>query len=459
MMTGIKWILRLFVVCIVIAVFSGGEASADCGGANEKTCNPVFNGGFRCNHGFSSENGLCKPCGRRDQLACAAARGSGKCRAGLVAVGRYCRGKGCGDVGQKSCDGKCDGKYVQENDQGLCEARGGSGEPRLQGLTFDCQEGFNFYRGPLIRRSTHSDYCQPCGGDGQIVCEAGIGRGFDRCDEGMDIVRHSGRDYCALGISGKTKGAMIAELHAYAENLLNIMGIADSAEDDEAASLELRAANNFVASKSQGKTIDEINISNFKFQKPAIDALAQRLSRTRFQTLTPDQTQMTAEDLDPPGNRPCGSETFNSWSVTSGGSISGVGDLDLGWIYRCGPRTPEDDSRGIAITSDSTSWGIGASVGVMGAVWVDEFDETNGNLHGYEMSMSALLDYMKIAKDLSKIADAIKSAATFSPDLSIAFWFDRTDNDRVGSFKGMSVRLSGGIGLDAGGTYHKAKIR
>lgn len=451
MMTGIIGIFRLLAVCFVIAVFSSGEASAACGKANQKTCNPVFNGGFRCDHGYSSENGICKPCGGRDELACAVARGSGKCQGGLVAVGRYCRSKGCGAVGQRSCDGKCDGTYNQANDAGFCEARGGNLQPRLQGLTFDCRPGFNFDRGPVLRRSSYSDFCQPCGGDGQIVCEAGLGRGLGRCDDGMDLMVRNGRDYCAEGIRGKTKRAMLDALIDHAPVLENLIGITRASSEDAGASLEVRAASQHHINWADGRPTKDRSGYEFEHLKPEYDKLASRLSRTRFQTLTPE--------ADAAHNRPCGSDAFNSWSMGTRVSIPFEGDHEAGFVRRCGPSTPERDTRYYWMASSTNSLGISAGAGVTGAIWVKDVHQTVGRSHGYELSLGSVLDYIKIAKGAEKLADVLKGAASVSPDLSVAVWFDRNSDDRVGALRGISMTVGGSIGLDAGGTYHKATTR
>lgn len=170
----------------------GGKRCTACGDVNEPSCE-AGRPGKRCTAAYTQSNssGICEARGGEGQEKL---RGIGyDCRPGFN-IGSAGTCTACGGAGQPSCEAtrpgkRCTAAYTQENKDGICEARGGNGQPVMTGLGFECRPGFNWRK--------HEDgekRCEPCGGQGQPRCEAM--RPGDPCGAGLEVDSRPGRNYC-----------------------------------------------------------------------------------------------------------------------------------------------------------------------------------------------------------------------------------------------------------------------
>ncbi len=185
--------------------------------------------GYDCRPGYNvGSNGKCQTCGGVDQVACETTRPGDRCTAAytqknsagicearggegqpiMTGIGFDCRPgfnwqrnsdgdkycTACGGAGQVACETtrpgeRCTAAYTQKNSEGICEARGGNGQPTLTGLGFECRPGFNWRKhGDGAKR------CEPCGAQGQPKCEEF--RDGPKCEPGLKVDSRPGRNYC-----------------------------------------------------------------------------------------------------------------------------------------------------------------------------------------------------------------------------------------------------------------------
>ncbi|MEL6661798.1 MAG: hypothetical protein AAFO57_05800 [Pseudomonadota bacterium] len=124
---------------------------------------------------------------------------------------------------------RCTTAYTQEID-GICEARGGHGELAFEGIGFDCRPGFNYRR-----QGNGEKRCEPCGGQGQLICE--LARRGDPCNEGLSHDFRWGRDVCVADepeLDDLVYEAAIETLQDAGEGIFNaIMPMAFEIHEDQ----------------------------------------------------------------------------------------------------------------------------------------------------------------------------------------------------------------------------------
>lgn len=168
-------------LCIAVMWIGHGIAAADdCGGKNEDAC-AAWKKGPQCNDGLTKYKGKCRAWGQEGEDAWPARRIGFRCEKGLGVISGKCQPCGHGD-GQPACEAARSGprcyRYMEEIN-GICRARGGNGQIPYSGAGFDCRPGYNV---------GDNDRCQPCGGEGEVECEAL--RPGPQCDEGLESYKN-----------------------------------------------------------------------------------------------------------------------------------------------------------------------------------------------------------------------------------------------------------------------------
>jgi hypothetical protein len=100
--------------------------------------------------------------------------------------------------------------------------------------------------------------------------------------------------------------------------------------------------------------------------------------------------------------------------------------------------------------------GADASAGITVGMSKEPFDAIAGKTHGFTLSILAAADTIKALTVSTALMDSLenlKQLAKIAPDIAIGVWFERKNDGKVGKFQGISVSLTGGVGIDAGGTY------
>ncbi|MEM1036685.1 MAG: hypothetical protein AAGI14_07990 [Pseudomonadota bacterium] len=150
-------------------VGSNGKCTK-CGGTNQVACEAT-RPGKQCTVAYNQKNsdGICEPRGGNNQPKL---KGIGyDCRPGFN-VGSDGKCTTCGGTDQVACEAtrpgdRCTAAYTQANSDGICEPRGGEGQPIMSGIGFDCRPGFNWQKD-----DDGEKICTACGGTGQVACEA-----------------------------------------------------------------------------------------------------------------------------------------------------------------------------------------------------------------------------------------------------------------------------------------------
>lgn len=412
---------------------------------------PYSGVGFDCKPGYNvGDNGKCTRCGGRDQVECEALRSGDDCNDGLAKWDNTCRNWGqegkkawpklrpgfrcekglgpervgsndicnpCGRLNQPMCEVLRTGpqcfNYLGEID-GKCLKRGGEGELRYEGIGFDCKPGFNIDPDEKKR-------CTACGDLSQVACE--VMRTGDRCGVGLEV--DGGMCVPENLIIDKLQERFEDVIGDYVSELLDMVLLARNIDNDETAKAEIKVA--------------EANYAN----KPA------------------GQRGAFSVDADAvPDNNACLGDNFESWSVGVGvaGNVFKGYSGEAGVAMRCADHAfGQDDSALYSSGSLNYSLGGGASAGVTVGMWLDAHNRLSGDSHGYSVDILSAIDTIKAIKGGSEVLlEGLKNAAKVSPEMSIGLWFEREDDDKIGRLLGMTVAVSGGVGMDAGGTYSKA---
>ena len=165
-----------------------------CGGNNQIRCEAGrANGGGRCNGNLDSYKGTCYAKGYNGQPAWPRERIGFRCNEADLAPDSDGNCAPCGRDGQPHCEtlrpgDRCTQAYTQDID-GICEARGGLGQKAFKGIGFDCRPGLNYRKG-----SDGVKRCEPCGGQGELICEI-LREGYV-CDDDLTQDFRWGRDIC-----------------------------------------------------------------------------------------------------------------------------------------------------------------------------------------------------------------------------------------------------------------------
>jgi len=213
-------------------VGSDGMCTA-CGGDQQILCEAA-RPGARCNNGLESYDGLCQNRGDNGEKAWPARRIGFRCNEANLAPNNDNVCVPCGGIGQVQCEtmrpgNRCTAAYTQEID-GICKARGGHGELAFEGIGFDCRPGFNYRR-----QSNGEKRCEPCGGQGQLICE--LARPGKPCNEGLSHDFRWGRAVCVADepeLDDLVYEAAIETLQDAGEGIFNaIMPMAFEIHEDQ----------------------------------------------------------------------------------------------------------------------------------------------------------------------------------------------------------------------------------
>ena len=494
-------IIKAAAICFAAMWIMTGTAEAACGGKNERLCKI----GFKCDKGYAPVGSKCKPCGRKNQPACQAARVGPQCFDYLEKIGGKCVARGgqgqkpysgagfdcrpgynvgsngkctrCGGKDQVECEKlrrgdqcksglsnyknicrkwgkegekawpksrpgfpcgkglatengicvKCGGKdqpmcratrpgpqcrdYLGQED-GYCRPRGKQGQKPYSGIGFDCAPGFNV---------GSDDLCTACGREGQISCE--VMRSGDQCNEGLSKKDGICKPDARAALSDRVRDAMKESIATFAESLFEMVQTAQEADESDAA----RTA--FTTSKT-----------NYK--------------KTQGRRAVGSTMRVNTNDL--PENDGCIGGNFNSWSLGFGGEagIIGGGGGEAGMVFRCGDhQANQKDSKWYTSTIKNYSAGGGASAGVTVGMWKADFDNLAGPSHGFTLGLSDALSTLQAASVSTRTLDKFDDLLKASFELSLSAWYEQNDDGSVGGFAGLSVTLSKGVGVNAGGIY------
>ncbi len=413
--------------------------------------------GFDCEKGKApNKKGKCVPCGHKDQPACEPMRKGPQCFDYLGKVDGICRanmgGEGqptfkglgfdcrpgfnkdpndkkkctaCGHEDQPACEPMRKGPqcfdYLGKVD-GICKANmGGEGQPTFKGLGFDCRPGFN-------KDPDNKKQCTACGELNQVACE--IMRKGARCKTGLKAKNGMCVPDPESVLIKKVKDESIQKLKDYLADIVDMIVRTQNAENDSLQKTELRVA--------------ERNIHNASVSKASATKGGGTDGRTTFSN----------EQV--PDNNACEFGNFQSWSLGFGADANVVkgGGGEAGFVFRCADHQQgQKDAKLYWSTNLSKQVGAGASAGATVGMWKEPFDAIAGKAHGFTMSITSLAETVKMATVSTALLDNLKDLGAVSPDVAISVWFERKNNDEVGDFQGISVSISGGVGLDLGGTY------
>ena len=392
--------------------------------------------GFDCQPGFNIGNeGLCTACGRTDQPACEPMRKGDRCTDAYTQEGDdgYCEARGgegqhkltglgfdcrpgfnvnaddictaCGGTNQPACEvmreGKqCTAAYTQKNSDGICEPRGGDGQPALVGLGFECRPGFNWDGGLPGNR-----ICEPCGGLGQIVCEAM--REGKKCNKGYTQARHSGRNTCVPSLADEVEEAAREWLEEAGQAIFNtLVPMAFEVHGDE----------------------------NF------LDSLA-------------GSHEDDASMQDEAGNRLSGFElpefkTISVGATAEANFIIGIG-VESGFAFDT-HNSPANKPKWYGSGSVSTQAGAGSSYGANVGLWTAENDDLEGRSVGLVVD---LRDVFGVDSDVW--SDIGTQASTFT--VLVGVWYERPEDYKLGDFAGFTISPVLGVGSNlVGATYVEA---
>jgi hypothetical protein len=406
---------------------------------------PYSGVGFDCRPGYNvGSNGKCTRCGGKDQVECEKLRKGAQCKSGLDNYKGYCRKWGregekpwpksragypcdkglvtesgscvkCGGEDQPMCRATRPGPqcrdYLGEVD-GYCRPRGKEGQPTYDGIGFDCAPGFNVGA---------DDLCTACGREGQISCE--VMREGPICNEGLSKQNGICKPDARAVVSDRVRDAMKDKIADFAESLLDMIDTAKEAEQDDAARASFDTA-----------------LKNYKNTK----GMRARASSMRVNT------------ADIPDNEGCLGGAFNSWSIGFGGEagIIGGGGGEAGMVFRCSDHAAgQQDSKWYTDKIKNYSAGGGASAGVTVGMWTADFDNIAGDSHGFTLSLSDALSTLQALSVSTRTLDKFEDLTKASFELSLSAWFEQNDDGSVGDFAGLSVTLSKGVGIGAGGVY------
>lgn len=378
-----------------------------CGGNGQIECE-AMRPGSQCDDGLDSYKNICGAWGAEGQTPWPAARVGFRCEKGLAPSGsgdsETCQP--CGKADQPSCEplrpGKrCDDAYTQENDDGICEKRGGNGQPAFEGIGFECREGFNWDRGLPGNRT-----CEPCGGFGQVTCE--VARPGSICDEGLeqDHDWSLDRNRCYPSLMSKTTDAAWDKIDDVGEDLMGLLGDAFSIHDDSGLTQSLANQDDAAADALSASTDNGVN--------------------------------------------PCLLDAFKAFSVgatAEANFIIGLGiEGGIAWDVTPEPRNPW---KWYGAVSQSTQLGAGTSYGANLGCWTSENTELSGQSVGLVID---LRDFISKTHGLeTDILTDVAGGRTAT--VLVGIWFER-DGDRLGDFAGITLSPVLGNGLNLlGATY------
>lgn len=409
--------------------------------------------GFDCDKGYApGVDGNCVPCSRKDQPACEPLRRGKKCANGLNEYKGICRAWGqknefpwpkerpgfqcdkelaphngkclpCGYRNQPMCEAARKGPqcfdYLGETKEGICRELGGEGQLKYEGAGFDCKPGFNV-------NPDKPGYCTACGALNQPGCEP-VRRG-KRCDEGLKVEnKRCVPDETSI-IAKKVSEKATQELQKYLAEIVKIIVTARNAKNDS-------------------RTVNELSVAELNAKK------------SKASKSTTNAGRMTFSSDEIGGNPACDLGNFKSWSISAGADANiGIGASgEFMYALRCADhQAGQRDSQAYIGGSQDKQSGGGASAGMSVGLWSDAFDNLDGKSHGYTLSITSAMDVLKAATVSTALMDSLRNMKQVAPDVGISVWFARLKDDEVGSFQGISVSLSGGVGIDAGGRYSKA---
>jgi len=348
---------------------------------------------FDCEQGYAHNKAKkCVPCGHKDQPSCEPLR----------------KGPQCFD-------------YLQKID-GICVVRGGEGQLTYSGLGFDCRPGFN-------KDPKDKNKCTACGELKQPSCEPM--RKGTRCNAGLKP------KFTALNVETcipDPESVLIKKIQDEAKKKL-MEHLADIVQ------MILRARNG-----SQ----DSLQVSEVRVAVRNLETASKKTGKKS------DKVTLTTEQV--PDNNACAFGHFNSWSLGIGGdanALSGAG-MESGLSFRCADHQQgRKDAKLYWSTSTSRELGAGAAAGITVGMSKEPFDGIAGKSHGFTLSFLDAASTVKALTVSTALMDNLENLKQLpkASDIAIGIWFERKNDGNVGKFQGISVSLTGGVGIDAGGTY------
>lgn len=403
-------------------LFNDGGSCNPCGGADQKACPKILRG-YPCDGAFEpNDNNICKPCGGANEKACRALKEGKRCESGLTVDGDVC--KPCGAEGEIACPIAMKGHVCDDglgNIGGICEPCGKKGIAACPWTEHgrQCEAG-----------TTESDgVCTPCGAVGQIACKI-TDRG-KTCQLGAK--REDGQ--CVGDIGEKVYDRMKEEIGKFAQELLDMALAAGNVDRNDIVRNSI-----LIAEVNRSKTLNS--------EKGGDNGAG-------------DIATFDASDL--PDNNACLGDSFQSWSVGvgAGGVLlsSGVSG-EAGLAFRCADwEQGQKDAKWYSSGALNSQLGANASAGVTLGMWKDAFNNLSGDSHGYTLNFVSALGLIKALSVSTALLDSLDDTNQIQPEMSVGMWFERERDDEVGRFLGMTVTISGGVGIDAGGVYSQAKTK
>ncbi len=372
-----------------------------CGGLNQRAC-PKLAGGYPCKGALAPDaRGVCKPCGGVGQKPCRALKAGTRCQTKLKLIDGLCRA--CGGPNERACPKlatgyPCRGAYAPDT-RGICRPCGAKGQKA-------CRVG-KAGRQCAPDSTERGGVCVGCGGEGERACK--LGDKGKPCAEGL---KRGLNGRCKISVEAATKRAALAQLEAMSGDLLPAFNMARSINSDENLKSDVRS--------EDGEAVAAV-----------------------------------------PDNNLCPGGNYASWTLGVGAEVGVIGGVEgeVGAAFRCADHAKDrKDSKWYSSGSFSLSAGGGASAGVSLGMWKSDFNDLRGKSHGFALGIADVIANIKAVKAKSGLGN-LKQV---QPDLSLAIWFERRDedgdgkDDEIGPFQGFTVTVGGAAGFDVGGSYIKA---
>ncbi|MEM9179626.1 MAG: hypothetical protein AAGA89_07935 [Pseudomonadota bacterium] len=501
MQTRLFLLIRLLALCGAAFFVFSGTAEAACGGNNERTCKI----GFKCDKGYAPVGKKCKPCGKKNQPACQAARRGPQCYNYLEKINGVCRARGgngqkpysgvgfdcrpgynvgsngkcapCGKKDQVECEKLRKGPQCKsglDNYRGYCRAWGQENEkpwPKSR-AGYPCDKGLVTENGKCVKcggknqpmcRATRpgpqcrdylgevDGYCRPRGKEGQLPYE---GIGFD-CAPGFNVA-DNGR-CTACGADGQISCEVMRQGPQCNDGLTKENGICVADETSVLAD-KVEAAMRGKLGAIASDLVDTINTAMAAEESDTARASFEE-SRTKYNTTKGARAKgatvrTNTESL--PDNNACLGDQFASWSIGFAGEagIIGGGGGEAGMVFRCADHEAgRKDSKFYAATIENRSAGAGASAGVTVGMWLAEFDDIAGPSHGFTLNLSEAFSTLQALSVSTRTLDKFEDLLEASIEISVSIWYEQNDDGSVGKFAGLSATVSKGVGIGAGGVY------
>lgn len=416
---------------------------------------------FQCDAGLAVDRGLCRPCGKLNQMHCPPARKGKQCADGLKKDAKgYCRRAAkLGTNGQpprpkSPVRFQCDKGLAV--DRGLCRPCGGRNQIACPNL----RKGERC--GPNLAKDGNG-YCRPCGGPGQhscpvikkgTICQPGYGK-FDgvcrpcgKLNQRACPARERGRQCEEWTTNRKGKGFCrpcgtpstgACRLPDKGKPCRPIYDWRVGGKCVETVRSRTRAAAATKLGNMDPKTI--LNTVNVARQLNQNESLKRSIKNGE----QPEIGDIPSDDI-------CEGK-HKSWTLgISAGAGAGIGVVgvgaegEAGAAFRCKRRPNQLDTKWYVSGSWTRPVGGDVNAVLTLGIWTAPYNNLGGKSHGYEIGLT------DIASLHPKVAKALKGLnyKALGPDASIGFWFERKQDNSVGPYIGFTVSLGAAAGMSFG---------